>query len=162
VFTDRGNAIVNFDLTQYDDAIASLEENLHAAKITAEQTTSIGELRQVEMALHSIAEKLASVRRFLPRNSRKRGLFNIGGSILKSLFGTVTVLDLDGLHVTIDELHKKQDVVTHSLDRQVTYFKQLDDTVKFDHQAIINLSSTIRDFAQKTQETFQEVASKFE
>jgi hypothetical protein len=64
--------------------------------------------------------------------------------------------------MTIDELHKKQDVVTHSLDRQVTYFKQLDDTVKFDHQAIVNISSTIRDSAKQTQETFQEVTSKFE
>jgi hypothetical protein len=81
---------------------------------------------------------------------------------LKSVFGTATVLDLDALHAVIDELHKKQDVVIHSLDSQLTYFKQLDDTLKFDHQPIVNLSSTIRDFAQKTQESFQELASKFE
>jgi hypothetical protein len=72
VFTDdRWNAMVNFELTQYDDAIAAFEENLHAAKDMAEQTTSIGELRQVEMAVHSIADKQASIRRFLPRNSQK-------------------------------------------------------------------------------------------
>jgi hypothetical protein len=89
-------------------------------------------------------------------------LFEVGGFILKSLFGTATVLDLDPLHMTIEKLHKKQNVVNHSLDRQVTYFKRLDDPVKFDHQAILNLSSTIRDFAKRTQETFQEVANKFE
>jgi hypothetical protein len=132
VFTDdRWNAIVKFDLTQHDDAMATLEENLHTEKTMAEQTTSIGELRQVEIVVHSIAEKLASIRHFLPRNSRKRGLFNVGGSMLKSLFFTATILDLDALHMTIDEIEKKQDAVTHSLDRQVTYFKQLDDTVKF-------------------------------
>jgi hypothetical protein len=39
VFTDdRWNAIVNFDLTQHDDAIATLEENFHTAKTMAEQS----------------------------------------------------------------------------------------------------------------------------
>jgi hypothetical protein len=52
--------------------------------------------------------------------------------------------------------------VTNSLDRQLIYFRQLDDTVRFDQQAIVNLSADIKKFARKTQESFQEVDSKFE
>jgi predicted transcriptional regulator len=44
----------------------------------------------------------------------------------------------------------------------VTYFRNLGDTVTFDHQAIVNLSSVIRNFAESTRNTFQEVSSKFD
>jgi hypothetical protein len=40
--------------------------------------------------------------------------------------------------------------------------KQHDGTTKFNHQAVVNSSSTIRDFAEKTKATFQEIATKFD
>jgi hypothetical protein len=44
----------------------------------------------------------------------------------------------------------------------VIYFRRLGETVTFDHAAIANLSATIRNFAEDTESTFQEVSSKFE
>jgi hypothetical protein len=158
---DHWNAVINYDVSIYDSVVSTLGENL-AAKEMADQSTSNGELRQVEAALNTLREKVTGIKRFLPRSIRKRGLFNIGGTILKHLFGTVTVLDLNALHATVEELHQRQDAVTHSLDRHLTYIKQLDQSVRLDQQAIHNLSSNIRDFARKTQETFQEVATKLE
>jgi hypothetical protein len=35
---------------------------------------------------------------FLPRLDHKRGLINLDGTVLKTLFGTATVLDIDELH----------------------------------------------------------------
>jgi hypothetical protein len=74
----------------------------------------------------------------------------------------VTVVDLQSLHDTMDSLQRRQKAVTHSLDRQFTYFRDLDESVRSDHQAVIDLSSAITDFAIKTKESFQEVANKLE
>jgi hypothetical protein len=119
-------------------------------------------MRQIEEAMRSLKEKLENIHRFLPRPKMKRGLLNIGGTILKSLFGTATFVDLRSLHETMDSLQRRQESVTHSLDRQLTYVKDLDESVRNDHQAIIDLSTAIKDFAVKTKESFQEVADKLE
>jgi hypothetical protein len=62
----------------------------------------------------------------------------------------------------MDGLQRRQETVTHSLDRQLTYFRDLDETVGRDHKAIIDLSRAIRDFAVNTKESFQEVVNKLE
>jgi hypothetical protein len=56
----------------------------------------------------------------------KRGLFNVGGTILIRLIGTVTVLDLNEIHATVEELHQKHDAITHSIDRHLIYFREID------------------------------------
>ena len=87
-------------------------------------------------------------------------MINAGGSILKTIFGVATVWDIGELHTTVDELHRKQDEIEHSMNRQVTYFKQLDGAVRFHNQAITNLPTTLKDLALQTQEKLQKVASR--
>jgi hypothetical protein len=91
---DRWLALISFNLTQHASVLTELERNLHAVREAAAQSTSIGETRQVKEALRALQEKLANIQRFLPRPPRKRGLLNVGGTILKTLFGTATVVDL--------------------------------------------------------------------
>jgi hypothetical protein len=62
----------------------------------------------------------------------------------------------------LNELHKRQEDVAHSVDQQVTYFTHLNKDVQFNYMAVSNLSTTLRDFATRTEETFQEVSCKFE
>lgn len=114
---------MNYDLLIYYSVISTLGENLLAAKEMFDQSTSIGDLSQVEEVLHISSDNITSIRRFLPRNIIKRGIFNIGGSALKYLFGNATVLDLKALHTTVEVLHKRQNAVEHSLDGQFTYFR---------------------------------------
>ena len=80
--------------------------------------------------------------------------------MLKVLFGLTTEGDLEELHSTISDFHKKEDTIVHSLNQQVTYLKQLDGSVKFNFQAIGNLSNTLKDIAVKAQEGFQDVATR--
>jgi tetrahydromethanopterin S-methyltransferase subunit B len=87
---------------------------------------------------------------------------NASGVVLKTLFGTATVMDLSELHNAVDKLSRNQDSVAHSLSQQVTYFKQLDDAVTFNQQAVAQLSTTLKGYALKIQDTFQEVATKLE
>jgi hypothetical protein len=71
-------------------------------------------------------------------------------------------MDVDKLHTIITDLHQTQDNIAHSLEQQVTYFRRLGETVTIDHAALVNLSATIKNFAENTKSTFQEVSSKFE
>ena len=129
--SDYWRIVVNFDLSAYEDATTILREDLFRVKEIAKRSTQIGELRQLETILASMENKLRDLRDFLPKVDRRRGLINAGGSILKVLFGTATVMDLAELHDAIDVMQRKEDTIVHSLNQQVTYLKQLDDTVKF-------------------------------
>jgi hypothetical protein len=44
----------------------------------------------------------------------------------------------------------------------MTYYRRLGDTVAVDHQAMIDLSATIRNFAENMRTKFQEISSKFD
>jgi NACalpha-BTF3-like transcription factor len=79
---------------------------------------------------------------------------------LKVLFGTATGMDLSELHNAIDVMQRKEDTIVHSLNQQVTYLKQLGDTVKLNYQAIANFSATLKGIAFKAQEGFQEVSTR--
>jgi len=76
--------------------------------------------------LNSLQNKLRDLKAFLPKVGRRRGLINAGISILKVLFGTATVRDVQDVHITIDVMQRKENAIVHSLDQQVTYFKKLD------------------------------------
>jgi hypothetical protein len=98
--------------------------------------------------------------RYLPRSIRKRALFDVGGSALKIIFGVATTFDLHSLHEAVDDLHRCQDSVAQSIDKQLTYFRQLDETVTADHSVVTHLSLEMRKFAQNTQASFQELVDK--
>jgi hypothetical protein len=78
-----------------------LNGNLHTIRKLVEKSTPIGELHRLEGAHYNIEEKLDNIQRFLPRNIPKRGLFNIGVTALKYLFGLATQIDLNTLHNTV-------------------------------------------------------------
>jgi hypothetical protein len=151
---------VNFDLSTYEEAITVLREDLTHVEGLAKHSTPIGELRQVDLALNSFED--TNLKRYLPKANRKRGWIDARGSILRVIFRTATMLDLDELHSTVDNLHKKQDSIVHAVNQQVSYFRQLDGAVKFNYQAIANLSATLIDIALRTQQKFQETSSKME
>jgi hypothetical protein len=66
------------------------------------------------LALNSF-EDTVNLKRYLPKANRKRGWISAAGSILKVIFGAPTMLDLDELHSTVDNLHEKQDSVVHAM-----------------------------------------------
>jgi len=159
---DYWRIIVHYDFAEFEEAITTLHEDLTRVKGSAKQVTSIAELRQMDLALSSFEGKLANLKRYLPTADRRRGWINDGGSVLKTIFGVATIWDLGELHTMVDELHRKQGEIVHSMNHQVTYIKQLDGTIRFHNQAITNLSTSLRDLALQTQEKLQEVASRLE
>jgi hypothetical protein len=162
--SDYWRLIVNFDLMPCEDVSTTLREDLRELKEVTKRSLLIGELRYVETALIAVENKLADLKEYLPKADKRSGLLDVGGRLLKTLFGIATVADLSDLHATVNDLHKKQDTIVHSSNQQVTYLKQLDGTVRFNHEAITNLSAnlsaTLKGIVAKVQGDFQEIASK--
>ena len=144
------------------EAIEIVKADLVAVTDLAHPTPLIEEVHQVETVVNSLENTLTNLKRHLPRAHRKRGLLNVGGSCLKVLFGTATVTDLADLHSTVDALSQKQGEVVHALNHQLTYIKQMDATVRTDHEAIANWSMILKDFALKLQEKFQKTVCRLE
>jgi hypothetical protein len=68
----------------------------------------------------------------------------LGGTVLKTLFGTATLADLSQLHGTIDELKSKEADIVHSLATQLTYVKGLGHNTRINTDAISNMSKIVR------------------
>jgi len=160
--SDYWKVVLHFQLTPYEKAIEIVKADLAAVTELAHPTPLIDEVHQVQTVLNSLENTLTNLKRYLPRADRKRGLLNVGGSFLKVLFGTATVTDLADLHSTVDSLSQKQGEVVHALNHQLTYIKQMDATVRTDHEAIANWSMILRDFALKSQKKFQKTVSRLE
>jgi 3-methyladenine DNA glycosylase Tag len=116
---------VNFDMSAYVEATTTLRDDLYRVEEIPRHTAPIGELRNEGAALNSLENKLGDLKKFLPRVDRRRGLINAVGSILKVLFGTVAVMDIDDIHTTTDVM-QRNDTIVHSMNQQETYLKQLD------------------------------------
>jgi hypothetical protein len=61
---------------------------------------------------------------------RKRVLLSLGCSTLNILFGTATSAELKTLHQVDEGIRKQQNVMTHSVENQLTYTKELDGNVR--------------------------------
>jgi hypothetical protein len=142
---DVWKIVINVDLASYEDVIAELYQELVHAQEFNDTYTSARELQQVKVILMLLEERLNGVKTMLPRVDARRGLIDLGGSLLKALFGTATVTDLNTLHDTVRALDENEENVIHVVNQHVTYIKQLDESVELNAKAITNLSKWTKD-----------------
>lgn len=92
------------------------------------------------------AEKLDSrlndFQKVLPRVHPFRGLLVVGGLVLKYLFGTATVTDVQLIHEVVEELRQRNSDIAHSVLNQLSYVQDLG---KINAESIANLSSVVKD-----------------
>jgi len=69
---------------------------------------------------------------------------NIGGTAQNVLFGVATASDVMHLQQTIEDLDAKDADITHSLENQMTYVKNLDLSSRLQTQSRANLSTVVR------------------
>jgi len=63
-------------------------------------------------------------------NSAFKGLSAVG-SMLKWVFFTAILVDVEELHRTVDKMHRTEGDIIHSVNHQMKYVKALDSAVKF-------------------------------
>ena len=97
------------------------------------------------MYLKTLGFKLRTFNQLLSRLDRRRGLVYLGGTVLKTLFGTATVTDVHKLHDVFTELKSRNSDIVHSLANQLTYVKKLDSLSAVKTDAIANLSSIVKE-----------------
>jgi hypothetical protein len=160
--SDQWRLVVNIDLSPYEDVIATLQENLVQVEEFVKPHNPINELRQVKATLSSLENRLEDLKDLLPKVDARRGLLNLGGSVLKVLFGTVTVADLEKLHETVERLHRNEKTVVHAVNQHVTYIKHLDDSVKFNAQIVSNLSTVVKSIALRMNSELASIVSELQ
>jgi hypothetical protein len=81
---------------------------------------------------------------------------DLGGTVLRTIFGTATMTDLHRLHEALGELQNKNSEVAHSLSKQVTFIRNLNTVASLNTEALVNLSSIVKDNVVKSLAKFQE------
>jgi hypothetical protein len=161
--SDTWSVVVHFNLTPYDQAIATLHEDLKGIYDITRHSWQFDEVQRVQTFLDSLEGKLTNLKQFfLPKPGKKRGWINLGGRLLQVLFGTATTADLEGLHSTVNPLSKNQELISHSFNQQVSLFKQLDEIVRHDQETISNLTAIVKNYVIKVQDKFQNTVSRLE
>ena len=93
----------------------------------------------------------------MPQLDRRQGLMNLGGTVLKTLFGTATMSDICQLHDILEELKSGDTDIVHSLSKQLTCIKKLGATSEINIDAIADLSSIVKDNIIKLHDRFQQI-----
>jgi hypothetical protein len=88
-------------------------------------------------------KKLTALEALLPkRKSNYRwGLFYMGQKLLKYIFSTVTVQDVQHISNATKKLHLQQNQISHSLTNKITHLKPLNNETKFNTRTTYNLLS---------------------
>jgi len=104
-----------------------------------------------------LEDKLHDFYQILPRRDPRRGLLNLGGNILKTIFGTATVSDVHELHGVINDLQNTNSDIVYSLANQLTYVKKVADTTSLNTESIANLSSIVKDGIIQSHDKYQQI-----
>ena len=123
ISSDAWRVAINLDKNTYEEAISTIRTDLRLIEGQKTEFTPVLELKQIASLLDALELKLHDFQEILPGRDRRSGLINVGGTILKSLFGIATVNDLHELHNMLDSLHTSTSDIVHSLTNQVTYIK---------------------------------------
>jgi hypothetical protein len=93
--------------------VSVIKSDLITIEKQKQEFTPTVELKQVESYLNVLEDKLQEFHQVLPRSDRRRGLLNLGGTILKTVFGTATVSDVYMLQDVLTDLRSQNSDMSH-------------------------------------------------
>jgi len=96
----------------------------------------VHELNHIEYVLQKLEEDINAFREMLPRLDNRYDVLSAVGFMLKWLLGTATLLDVEKLHRTVNEKHRTEGDVIHSVNHHITYLKTLESAVTFNTEAV--------------------------
>jgi hypothetical protein len=82
---------------------------------------------------------------------------NIGGNVLKAIFGIAVSSDVSQLHDTLDNLQAQNSDIVHSLTNQLTLVKRLSLTAELNTDIISNLSSVVKDHIIRSHDKIHQI-----
>jgi len=148
---------IDLDTTTYLEVVAIVREDLLQVERQRREFTADADLKQIENLVGTLERKINDIQQLFPRMDSRRGLFNVGGVLLKSLFGVATNVDTHKLHESLNGLKDDYNDVIHSMSKQLTYIRKFDTLTELNAVSIANLSSVVKDFAKQSHDNFQQV-----
>jgi hypothetical protein len=119
VSSNRWHVALELSTQGYEDTIATIRDDLKIIN-SHQGFTPVVELNMIESSVNTLEVRLREFLQLLSRLDKRRGLVDLGESILKTLFGTATIADLHNVHSTLSELEAKDAVISHSLNNQIS------------------------------------------
>jgi hypothetical protein len=155
----RWHVAIEIGTELYENAIANIRNDLAVINRQHAGSEPVVELRQIGVSVSTLEARLAEFRQLLPKPDKRRGLINLGGSVLKTLFGTATVADFYTLHTNLEELKLREADTSHSVNNQLTYIKELNLNSRMNWNAIANLSNILKDEMVQLHSRYTRLAS---
>ena len=149
--------MIDVDMSAYEDAVATVKVDIISLEGHRKELTSNSELNQITTLRNTLEVRLYNFQQLLPKSDCRRGLFNFGCTVLKTLFGTATIADIHLLHEKLDGLISTTFDNVQSLNSQLTYVKKLDTATGINAMAIANLSSIVKDIVIQSHNKFQQI-----
>jgi hypothetical protein len=155
---DAWHVTLNLNINTYEVVLSTIKSDLNLILLHKQDFTPASELRQVETSLDNLESKLCQFKQLFPKKEPKLSLMNLGGSVLRALFGTATMADLHRLHEAMGELEDKNSEVAHYLSKQVTFIRNLNSFASLNNEALVNLSTLVKDNMLQSYGRFQETS----
>jgi hypothetical protein len=157
VKSDTWRIAIDFNLSKYHEVTSIVKADIFTVQQQGQKFTSISDLKQIKTLLQALESKLYNFRHFLPRLDRRRSQLNFGVTVLKALFGTGTISDLNQLHGVLDELKNRTSDLVHRLTNQITYVKELDTINAINTKANTNFTTIIMLNIVLSRDKFQQI-----
>jgi hypothetical protein len=159
VSSNHWHVALDLNTQSYEDTIATIRNDLKIINSHHKGLTPIVELNMVETSIDTLEARLREFSQLLPRLEKRKGLVDLGESILKTLFGTATIADLHSLHGTLSELEAKEAVISHSLNKHISNVKGIAMGSRVNSDAIANLSNVIKSEIIQLHSRYAQLAS---
>jgi len=156
--SDAWHVAVSLNVSIYEDVLSNIKSDPSVIELNKQEFTPTSELRQVETLVDSLENKLEQFKQLFPKLDPRLILMNFGGTVLRTIFGTATFGDLHQLHEALGELQENNSEVVHSLSKQVTYIRSLNSMTSLKTEALVNLSSIVKNSVVKSHSKFQDIA----
>ena len=91
VTNDAWRVVLELNTSIYTEAILTIREDLRLAYEQRKEFTTLSELKQIQDLLNTLESRVGNLNQELPRMDSRRGLLDLSGNVLKSLFGVATI-----------------------------------------------------------------------
>jgi hypothetical protein len=136
--------VVNLDFSPYEQTIAKLRDDLVYIQKFKMPLAPAHELNHVEYVLQKPEDESNAFTEMLSSLDKRCAVLSTVCSVLKWAFGMATLSDVQGLHETVDKIHRTERDIIHSVNHQMTYLEILDSALKCNTEAVENLSEKVK------------------
>jgi hypothetical protein len=156
------NVVINFDVQWYQGTLQVIEQvfkQLEWNRNTRGQQSNFinwEEVGQAHEAVNKVNRELFTLVKLLPTpkdadasHRRRRGLINVGGEVLKFLFGVATTQQMQELHTTVEQIKKRDGEVIHAIQKQLTYLRFMDAAISENANGLATVARVLKNVITK-------------